>query len=290
MTETGRAAPTLASVGGRIRRRLIRNRGALVGLCFLTLMILMALLASQLTPYEPQAQDLLNRLDPPCAQHWMGTDELGRDVFTRVAYGGRVSLLIGLLGSTGGLVLGVTIGLLSGYLGGWFDNLVSRVVDIMMAFPGVLLAILIVSVLGPGTSNLIVALTIWLTPAFSRLVRAAVLSLREKEFVEAARSLGAPAWRIMVRHLLMNSLSPIIVFQTLSVATSILVAAGLGFLGLGVQPPTPEWGAMVSTARHYLREAPHLILFPGLSIFVTVLSINFVGDALRDALDPRLHT
>jgi len=274
----------------RLGRRLRRNRGAGAGLVCLALIAIMAAFAPALTPHCYERQNLLNRLAPPSATHWMGTDELGRDVFTRVAYGARVSLLIGLFGSTGGLLVGVTVGLFCGYLGGRFDNLVSRFIDIMMAFPGVLLAILIVSVLGPGTVNLIVALTIWFTPTFSRIARGSVLTLRGKEFVEAARSLGAPHLRIIVQHLLVNSLSPIIVYFTLSVATSILVAAGLGFLGLGVQPPTPEWGAMVSTARHYLRDAPFLSIFPGIAIFITVLSINFIGDALRDALDPRLKS
>ncbi|MEW6522890.1 MAG: ABC transporter permease [Bacillota bacterium] len=278
-----------ASVGRQLLLRLRRNRMAGIGLVFLTLMMLMAILAPHLTPYQPQQQRLLWRLQPPSRDHWMGTDELGRDIFTRVAYGGRVSLVIGVLGSSIGMLTGVTLGATAGYLGGRFDNLVMRVIDIMMSFPGVLLAILIVAVLGPGTHNLVVALSIWFTPTFARITRGCILALRDVEFAEAARAVGAGSARILFFHLLMNSLSPIIVYMTLSVATSILVAAGLGFLGLGVQPPTAEWGIMVSTGRQYLRDAPHVILFPGLAIFLTVLSINFIGDALRDALDPRLR-
>ncbi len=278
------------SAAARLARRFLRNRMAGLGLVILTLIILMAITAPLLTQYEPQQQNLLNRLNPPSGDHILGTDELGRDILTRIAYGARISLLIGVVGSAGGMIVGVTLGMVSGYLAGPFDSLVMRIVDIMMSFPGVLLAILIVSVMGPGITNLMVALTVWFTPAFARISRGTVLSLKEKEFVEAARSLGASTPRILVGHLLINSLSPIIIYLTLSVATSILVAAALGFLGLGVQPPTPEWGAMASTGRQYLRDAPHVILVPGLAIFITVLSINFIGDALRDALDPRLES
>lgn len=291
MTEGGSGAGTMRpmSLSRRFVNRLIRNRLSGLGLLFLLLVVALAASAPYLTPYTPMEQSLVNRLKAPTGDHWFGTDELGRDVFTRIAYGARVSLMIGLLGSTGGLLLGCTLGVLSGFYGGLFDNLVMRVIDVMMSFPGVLLAILIVSVLGPGTSNVIIALTIWFIPTFARISRGNVLSLKEMDFVEAARSLGAPSHRVILRHLLVNSLSPIIVYMTLSVATSILVAAGLGFLGLGVQPPTPEWGQMVSTGRVHLRDAPHLIMFPGMAIFLTVLSINFLGDALRDVLDPRLR-
>lgn len=276
--------------GERFKRRLIKNRLAGAGVIFIALVILMAIAAPYLTPYTPREQNLINRLQPPSGDHWFGTDELGRDIFTRIAFGARVSLMIGLLGATGGMIAGVTLGVLSGYFGGTFDNLLMRVIDVMMSFPGILLAILIVSVLGPSTSNLIVALTIWFIPTFARISRGNVLSLKEMDFVEAAKSLGSSSGRVITRHVLINCLSPIIVYMTLSVATSILTAAGMGFLGLGVQPPTAEWGVMVSTGRQFLRDAPHLIMFPGMAIFFTVLSINFVGDALRDVLDPRLKT
>lgn len=279
-----------ASVGRRFLRRLLRNRAAGLGAIYLLAVGSLAVFAPWIAPYDPYEQNLLARLQPPSVTHWLGTDELGRDVFSRIAYGGRVSLLIGIFGSLGGLIIGVILGALAGYRGGWIDNLVMRLIDIMMSFPGVLLAILIASVLGPGLINLVVALAIWFTPTFARITRGGILAIKSTEFVEAARSLGANSLRILCRHMLINTLSPIIVYLTLSVATSILVAAGLSFLGLGVQPPTPEWGAMVGAARRYLRDAPHLITFPGLAIFFTVLSINMIGDALRDVLDPRLRT
>ncbi len=280
--------PQGLTFGQRFRIRLKKNRLVAAALVCLLLVVMMGIGAPYLTPYEPQHQNLLRRLQSPTSDHWLGTDEIGRDVLTRIAYGTRVSLMIGLLGAFGGMVLGVTLGVLAGYYGGRFDNLVMRVVDVMMAFPGILLAILIVSILGPNLFNLIVALTIWGIPSFARISRGSVLSVKEMDYVEAARSLGASGWRIIIRHLVINSLSPIIVLTTLSVATAILTAAGMGFLGLGVQPPTPEWGAMASTARHHVRDAPHLIIFPGMAIFFTVLSINVLGDALRDILDPRL--
>ncbi len=276
--------------GERFLRRLRKNRLAGIASVFVFLVAIMAIVAPFITPYSPTDQNLLRRLEPPSDEHWLGTDQLGRDILTRIAYGARVSLMIGLLGATGGMLCGVTLGTLSGFFGGTFDHLVMRVIDVMMSFPGILLAILIVSVLGPGTSNLIVALTIWFIPTFARISRGNVLSLKEMDFVESARSLGASNSRIMVQHVLLNIMSPIIVYMTLSVATSILTAAGMGFLGLGVQPPTAEWGIMISQGRQYLRDAPHLIMMPGAAIFITVLSINVVGDALRDVLDPKLKT
>jgi len=282
-------APEGKSFGRRLALRLLRNRMAGLGLLTMTGVVLLALLAPYVSPYPPSQQDLFNRLHAPTREHILGTDELGRDILSRLAYGARISLTIGILGTLGGMIVGVALGMFSGYYGGWLDNVMMRIVDIMMSFPGVLLAILIVSVLGPSTYNLVVALAIWRIPTFARVSRSSVLSLKETEFVEAAHSLGATMPRVVVRHLLINSLSPIVVYGTLSVATSILAAAGLSFLGLGVQPPTPEWGLMVSTGRQYLRDAFHVIMFPGMAIFITVLSINFIGDALRDVLDPRLR-
>jgi peptide/nickel transport system permease protein len=271
----------------RVWRELRRNRLAGVGAVFVLLIVLMAICAPVLTHYAPEKQDLLSRLESPTADHWLGTDEAGRDVFSRLAFGARISLFVALLGTAGGVIAGTLIGLIAGYFGGWTDTLAMRVVDVMYAFPGVLLVILIVSVLGPSLWNLILALTIWGTPTLSRIVRASVLSLRAEEFVTAARTVGASQIRLMLRHLLPNALAPIIVYATLGVAGSLLTAAGLGFLGLGVQPPTPEWGAMLSAGREYVLSAPYLVTFPGLLIFLTVLALNFIGDALRDALDPR---
>jgi peptide/nickel transport system permease protein len=273
----------------RVWREFSRNRFALAGTLFMAVIVSGAILAPVVATHDPNDQELLTRLESPSDAHWFGTDELGRDEFSRLVYGARISLFIGLLGTLGGVVIGTVLGMTSGFFGGWTDTLAMRIVDVMYAFPGILLAILIVAVMGPGLFNLIVALTIWGTPTLSRIVRSSVLTLKSQEFVEAARTIGASRSRIMIRHLLPNSLAPIIVYATLGVAGSLLTAAGLGFLGLGVQPPTAEWGAMLSVGRGYLREAPHIMIFPGLLIFVTVISLNLVGDALRDALDPHIH-
>jgi peptide/nickel transport system permease protein len=275
-----------ASQRNRVVTELLRNRAAAVGVVFLALILFLVIVGPSLIPHEPHTQVLSERLSSPSRDHWLGTDQNGRDVLARMAAGGRISLFVGLAGTAGGLILGTTIGLSAGYFGGWFDHLVMRFIDVMYAFPGVLLAIMIVAVLGPSLWNLIIALAIWATPTLSRIVRSNVLSLKQREFVEAARAVGAGHVRIMIRHLLLNTVSLIIVYATLGVATAILTAAALGFLGLGVQPPTPEWGAMLSDGRTVIRRAPYLTLFPGLAIFFTVLSLNFIGDALRDASDP----
>jgi peptide/nickel transport system permease protein len=274
----------------RLRREFGRNRIALVGVCLLVVVAAAGLLAPVIAPYDPIKQSLLNRLEAPSAEHWLGTDEIGRDEFSRILYGARISLFIGIVGTAGGVLLGTIIGLVSGYFGGWTDTLSMRAIDIMYAFPGILLAILIVAIMGPSLYNLMIALMIWGTPTLSRIVRSVILSLKEQEFVQAAEAIGATRTRVIMRHLLPNTTAPIIVYATLGVAGSLLTAAGLGFLGIGVQPPTPEWGAMLSTGRGYLREAPHLMIFPGVMIFVTVMSLNLIGDALRDALDPYLRS
>jgi peptide/nickel transport system permease protein len=282
-------APALARRGPQVWRGLRSNVAACAGALFLLLVAAVAILAPWIAPYAPERQDLMSRLEPPSAEHWLGTDEAGRDVLSRLLHGARISLFVALVGTAGGVIAGATLGLVTGFLGGWTDTLAMRVVDVMYAFPGVLLVILIVSILGPSLLNLVVALMIWGTPTLSRIVRASVLSLKSREFVEAARLVGATRTRIVLRHLLPNCLAPIIVYSTLGVAGSLLTAAGLGFLGLGVQPPTPEWGAMLSAGREYILHAPYLVTFPGLLIFLTVLSLNFIGDALRDALDPRTY-
>ncbi|MDQ3696137.1 MAG: ABC transporter permease [Chloroflexota bacterium] len=272
----------------RIRREFVRHRLALGGAVILAVAVAAGLLAPVIAPYDPVAQSLLSRLEAPSAEHWLGTDEIGRDELSRLLYGARTSLFIGFVGTAGGIVLGSLLGLVAGYFGGWTDNLLMRLIDIMYAFPGILLAILIVAIMGPGLTNLMVALTIWGTPTLARIVRSVILSLKEQEFVLAAEAIGATPARVIVRHLLPNTTAPIIVYATLGVAGSLLTAAGLGFLGIGVQPPTPEWGAMLSTGRAYLRDAPFLMIFPGVMIFLTVMSLNLIGDALRDALDPYL--
>jgi peptide/nickel transport system permease protein len=265
-----------------------RNRLAGVGLLFLTLVVLMAIFAPWITRYEPQQQNLLFRNESPSREHLLGTDDRGRDVLTRLAYGARISLFIGIVGTAGGVLAGTLIGITAGYFGRWVDQLLMRLVDVMLAFPGILLALLIIAILGPSIWNLIIAIAIWGTPTLARIVRGTVLSLREQEFVEAARSMGATPTRVMAVHLLPNSAAPIIVYATIGVAAAILTAAGLGFLGLGVQPPTAEWGQMLSGGRQHLRNAPHLVMVPGLAIFFTLLALNFIGDALRDALDPHI--
>jgi peptide/nickel transport system permease protein len=280
-------APVTIRRSTRIWRELRQNRLAAAGAAFLVFIVLAAICAPLLTHYDPTKQDLLSRLEPPSSSHWLGTDEVGRDVLSRLAYGARISLFVALLGTAGGVIAGTLVGLTSGFFGGWTDTLMMRGVDIMYAFPGVLLVILIVSILGPSLWNLILALMIWGTPTLSRIVRASVLSLKSEDYVLAARTIGADRVRLMTTHLLPNAMAPIIVYATLGVAGSLLTAAGLGFLGLGVQPPTPEWGAMLSQGREYVISAPYLVTFPGLLIFLTVLALNFIGDALRDALDPR---
>src|SRR6266536_1080151 len=282
-------APAFARRAPQIWRGLRTNVAACVGAVFLLLIAAVAITAPWIAPYAPEKQDLMSRLEPPTAEHWLGTDEAGRDVFSRLVHGARISLFVALVGTAGGVLAGTVLGLVTGFLGGWTDTLAMRVVDVMYAFPGVLLVILIVSILGPSLLNLVVALMIWGTPTLSRIVRSSVLSLKSRDFVDAARLVGATRTRIMLRHLLPNCLAPILVYSTLGVAGSLLTAAGLGFLGLGVQPPTPEWGAMLSAGREYILQAPYLVTFPGLLICLTVLSLNFIGDALRDALDPRTY-
>jgi len=243
------------------------------------LFVALAALAPVLAPYAPLRGQLGERLQPPSTAHWFGTDELGRDVLSRVLYGARISLQIQV----------TALGVIAGYIGRWPDMLIMRVVDIMMAFPGIFLALAIIAALGTGLGNVILASAIFLVPQFARVIRGSVLTLKEKEFVEAARALGEGDVTIVVRYLLPNSLAPIIVQTSLRMATVLLTASGLSFLGLGVQPPSPEWGAMLSNARAYMITAPHVATVPGLAIMLVVLGFNLLGDGLRDALDPRLR-
>jgi len=269
--------------------QLRRNRLALAGSAVLAILAVVALFAPWLAPHSPTAQNLPGMLQPPGTAHLLGTDEFGRDILSRLIYGARVSLLVGFLSVAIALAGGGTLGVLAGYYGGRLDNLVMRVMDVMLALPTILLAIVIVTTLGPGLTNVMVAVGVSLIPNFARVAKAAVLGVRELEYVEAARAGGAGAFRIIFRHILPNSLAPIIVQGTLSVAGAILSAASLSFIGLGAQPPTPEWGSMLSSGRAFLRDAPHVTTFPGLAILLTVLALNLFGDGLRDALDPRLR-
>lgn len=270
-------------------QRMLRNRGAITGLVVLVALIVMAIIAPWITAYDPVALSPRDRLIPPGAEHWFGTDAFGRDVFTRVVYGARVSLQIGLIAVSLASLLGVTSGLLAGYFGGRIDNVVMRLIDVMLAFPGILLALAIVAILGPSLVNAMIAVGISASPTYARVTRGAVLQVKEQAFIEAAQQSGARAWRIISLHILPNVLGPIVVIATLGIANAIIAGAALSFLGLGAEPPTPEWGLMLSDGRNYLRHAWWITTFPGLAIMVTVLSMNLVGDGLRDALDPRMN-
>jgi peptide/nickel transport system permease protein len=270
-------------------RRLTANRLAFLGLVIILLLALAALLAPWIAPQDPYQQISSEAMQPPSWQHLFGTDNVGRDTLSRVIYGARVSLFVGVTSMFLAAGIGVPLGLLAGYFGGWLDTVTMRAMDTLLAFPALLLAIFIVAVLGPSLSNAIFAVGIIYIPAFARLTRANVLSLREKEFVEAARCLGASDGRIMQHSILPNCASSLIVQFTLGVGYAMLIEAGLSFLGLGVQPPTPAWGQMVGLARDFITIAPWLITYPGLAIFIAVLSFNFLGDGLREATDPRLR-
>ena len=270
-------------------RRLKRNRAAIVGGVIVLLFVSIAILAPLISPYPPNEGDLAKRLKPPSQEHLLGTDPLGRDLLSRVIYGARISLQIQVVSVLIALVIGTLLGMVGGYYGGKFDHLIMRLMDILLAFPGIFLAISIIAVLGPGLTNLMVAAGIYSIPQFARIVRGSVLTLKEKEFIEAARAVGENDFNILFRYLLPNSIAPIIIQTTLRMATVLLTASGLSFLGLGVQPPTAEWGAMLSNARAYLITAPHVATVPGLAIMLVVMGFNLFGDGLRDSLDPRLR-
>ena len=280
------------AVGTRERtwKAFRRNRPAMAGLIILATLVLMAVAAPLLTPYDPVGQELGQALERPSVAHPFGTDHLGRDILSRILHGARISLFIGVMGVALGLIVGVPLGLVSGYFGGWVDIIVQRIADVMLAFPAILLALSLVAVLGVGLQNVIIAVGISVVPIFMRLARGSVLSVREQTYVEAARALGGTDLRIIRSHVLPNSLAPLIVQATLSVGITSLIAAGLGFLGLGVQPPTPEWGSMLGEGRQYIFNASYMATFPGVAIAISVLAFNLVGDGLRDALDPHMRT
>ena len=278
------------SMAVEVWQRLVKNKMAMLGLAILVLLALCAIFADVIADYETKvvAQNIANRLKGPSAEHWFGTDEFGRDIFARMVHGSRVSLVVGLISVSVSLVAGGTLGAFAGFYGGRVDNVIMRVMDIFLAVPSILLAITIVAALVPNLVNVMLAIGISGTPGFARIVRAAVMSVKDQEFVEASRAIGASNATIIFREIIPNCLAPIIVQSTLSVASAILSTASLSFIGLGVQPPDPEWGAMLSSGRNFLRDAVHLTLFPGLAIVVTILALNLLGDGLRDALDPRL--
>jgi peptide/nickel transport system permease protein len=283
-------------------RGLLHKKSALVGVVLLLLMVSVALLAPLLAPFEPNEVLLAEGVrprDPPCVhlfgcdeakpQHILGIDGNGRDQFSRLVYGARVSLVAGVGAVTFAVVVGTVLGLLAGFFGGWVDNSIMRVMDVFLAFPALLLAIAIVSVLGPGLFNAILAITTVTIPVYARVVRASVLGIRRQDFVIADQALGVSSARLLWHRILPNSLTPLVVQATLGVATAVLEVAALSFLGLGIQPPTPEWGSMLAAERNQVFTAPHLVFFPGFAIMVNVLAFNLIGDGLRDALDPRLN-
>lgn len=270
-------------------RRLRRNRAAMLGLLVVVVLALLALLAPVIAPSDPIAQDLEAQLLPPSRQHWLGTDDLGRDLLTRIIYGGRVSLTVGLVSVGIALGAGSTLGLVGGFYRGISESIIMRTMDVMLAFPATLLAIFIVGIRGPGLNNAMLAIAVINIPIFARIVRGSTLRVRQEDFIEAARALGASQTRLMNRHILPNTLAPIIVQTTLTFGAAILEASGLSFLGLGAQAPTAEWGSMLTNTREFLRDAPWAATFPGIAILVTVVAFNLLGDGLRDALDPRLR-
>jgi peptide/nickel transport system permease protein len=298
------AAPARRSRGlwGDAVRELVRKRSAVVGLVLLALLVLIAVFAPLLAPYDPNEVLLgegVRLRDPPCVhllgcdesrpQHIAGIDGNGRDELSRLLFGARISLVAGLGAVTFAVAVGTLLGLVAGYFGGWLGNVVMRVMDVLLAFPALLLAITIITVLGPGLFNAVLAITVVTIPVYARVVRASVLSIREMDFVDADRALGVSSARILWHRILPNSLTPLVVQATLGIATAVLEVAALSFLGLGVQPPTAEWGSMLASERNQVFTSPHLVFFPGLAIVVNVLAFNLIGDGFRDALDPRLN-
>lgn len=269
-------------------KQLRKNPFALLGFSIIIFFILLGLFAPLITSYGYADQELVNRLQSPSTDHWFGTDDVGRDIFTRIAYGARISIQVGFFAVMGALVIGATLGIIAGFYGRWIDMLISRVFDIMLAFPSILLAIAIVAILGASLRNALIAIAVVNIPIFGRLVRSRVISLREEEYIMAARAQGMKNGRIIFQHILPNSLAPLIVQSTLGFGTAILDAAALGFLGLGAQAPLAEWGKMLAESRDFIQLAPWTLLAPGLSIMLVVLGFNLIGDGLRDALDPRM--
>lgn len=280
-------APDLESPASRARRRLFRRKGAVAGLVVVATFVLLAVLAPLVAPYDPVATSWTLVRKPPSAVHWFGTDDLGRDILSRVIYGARASLLAGAISVGIALSIGVPFGLLAGYRGGFVDALISRITDAMLACPFLILAIALAAFLGPSLGNAMIAIGISATPVFVRLTRGQVMNVKVEDYVEAARALGNPPWRTALRHILPNILPALLVQATLSIAAAIIAEAALSFLGLGQQPPAPSWGSMLNAAQRFLTNAPWMAVWPGLAIFLVVLSLNLVGDGLRDALDPR---
>jgi ABC-type dipeptide/oligopeptide/nickel transport system permease subunit len=297
------SSPKPRSLWQNALRYLFRQRSAIVGMIILGILVLLALFAPVLATHDP-IQTLIGiepvkKRETPCIhalgcpadkpQHFFGIDGNVRDLYSRVLYGARLSLIVGILSVSFAIVIGAFLGAMAGYMGGWTDNLIMRVMDVLLAFPSLILAIAIVTVLGPGLINTLIAIGIVSIPGYARITRASVLSIKEQDYVTADRALGVPPMRILFKHILPNALTPLVVQGTLGIASAILDAAALSFLGLGAQPPTPEWGSMIGQERNQVFTAPHLIFFPGMALVLTVLGFNLLGDGLRDALDPRLN-
>ena len=271
----------------RALRRLRNRQGAVFGLAVIVVFILLALFAPLIAPYDPAAQSWAAVRKPPSALHWLGTDEVGRDILARIIFGARASLLAGVISILIAISVGVPVGLIAGFLGGFLDGLLSRITDAMLACPFLILAIALAAFLGPSLGNAMIAIGVTTTPIFVRLTRGQVMAIKVEDYVEAARAIGNPRWRIALVHILPNILPALLVQATLSIATAIIAEASLSFLGLGQQPPAPSWGSMLNSAQRFLSTAPWMAVWPGLAIFLTVLSFNLLGDGLRDALDPR---
>jgi peptide/nickel transport system permease protein len=274
----------------RFGRVLARRRVALIGAVVIALMALLAVVGPFIAPYDPISQRLLDRLQPPSASHWMGTDHLGRDILSRLLFGARITLGIALAAASVAAFVGIVVGTTAGYYGGRLDGVLMRVVDLLLALPSVLFALTIIAALGSSVPNLVVAIACAGVPTFARLARGSALSIRTADYIESARAVGAGDARIVIQHILPNISAPLIVQFTLLFSNAVLAASALSFLGLGVQPPTPEWGAMLSDARSVMQTAPHVAIFPGCAILLSVLGLNLLGDGLRDALDPRLRS
>jgi len=293
-TEIGLLAPDVAEAALAPRRRLrlraiLRSKSALIGLVMIVVILIVTLFGQLFAPYDPLAQSFEVQLGGPSPAHLFGTDQFGRDIFSRVLYGARAALLAGLVANGIATICGVIIGLVAGFYGGWVDNLLMRVTDVMLAFPYLLLALIVVSILGPGLSSAVIAIGIVYMPQFARLVRGSVLEVMGQQYMEGARALGVPAWQQMWRYVFLNILGPVTVMATLTIGLAIAETAGLSFLGLGAAPPAADWGAMLSDGREYMLSAPWIATFPGAAILFTVLAFNLLGDGLRDVLDPKLR-
>ena len=304
MAEEARFLERPVSVWKTAWKRLLRRRTGVTGMIIIGFWVVVALLAPLIATHDPErgllgVEEGIERRDPPCIhlfgcptdrpQHLLGLDGNARDEFSRIIYGARVSLTIGITTVTAAILVGAVLGAIAGYWGGWIDNVIMRVMDVVLGFPALLLAIAIVAVLGPGLTNALLAIAIVTIPQYARVMRASVLQIKEMDFVAASRALGASSWRILMTRVVPNALTPLVVLGSLGVAGAILEAAGLSFLGLGAQPPTPEWGSMLGADRNQVFSSPHLVFFPGLAIMLVVLGFNLLGDGLRDALDPRLN-